>query len=77
MIEFTDNEGMVKLLDLGEGMDVYHITVSKPGYTTDQTLSPSIKNPYPIKPPASVQAQNVSEISFSIDKICYIYMQDI
>lgn len=77
LIEFTDNEGMVKLLDLGEGMDVYHITVSKPGYTTDQTLSPSIENPYPIKPPASVQAQNVSEISFSIDKISSINLNTI
>lgn len=77
LVELTDNEGMVKLVDLGEGMDVYNITVSKSGYTTDQTLFPSIENPYPIKTPASVQAQNVSEISFSIDKLSSISLSTI
>lgn len=72
LVDTTDNDGMLKLVDLGSGMDVYHITVTKNGYTTDRTLTPSESNLNPVKPPASVEAQDVSEISFSIDKLSSI-----
>ena len=67
----TDNDGMLKIVDLSEGIQAYDITVTKSGYTTDQTIrSGVIENP--VKPPASVVAQDVTEISFSIDKIASI-----
>lgn len=69
LTDTTDNEGMLRLVDLGAGIDVYSITVSKSGYTTDQTLSRTIGNPNPVKLPASVTAQSVTEISFSIDHV--------
>lgn len=72
LVDTTDNNGMLKLVDLGAGMDAYNITVTKAGYTTDQTLVATLENPNPVKPPASVEAQDVSEISFSIDKISSI-----
>ena len=69
MVDTTDNEGMLRLVDLGAGMDAYSITVSKSGYITDQTRLSSVTNSNPTKSPASVEAQGVSEISFSIDNV--------
>jgi len=67
LTDVTDNDGMLRLVDLGAGLNAYNITVSKSGYTTDQTLLPSVSVSNPVKPPASVVAQDVTEISFSID----------
>lgn len=68
----TDEDGMLRIVDLAAGIDVYNITVSKVGYTTDGTLSPSEVIPNPTKPPASVVAQDIAEISFSIDHLSQI-----
>lgn len=65
----TDNEGMLRIVDLTPGIDVYQIDVSKTGYTTDRTMAPTPENPNPTKPKGSVAAQDVSTISFSIDKV--------
>lgn len=64
----TDNEGYLRIVDLPSAVTAYNITVSKNGYTTDQTIEPSEENPNPIKPPSSVIAQDVTSISFTIDK---------
>lgn len=77
LVDTTDNDGMLKLVDLGGGMDAYNITVTKDGYTTDRTISPTIDNPNPAKPLASVEVQDVSEISFSIDKLAFINLNTI
>lgn len=77
LTDTTDNDGMLKLVDLGAGIGVYSITVSKDGYTTDQTLTPTESNLNPVKGPASVEAQNVTEISFSIDKVSQIDLSTI
>lgn len=69
LTDTTDNEGRLHLLDLIPGIEIYHITVTKDGYTTDGTIPSSESNPQPIKPPASVAAQDVVTISFSIDKV--------
>ncbi|MFA6427215.1 MAG: prepilin-type N-terminal cleavage/methylation domain-containing protein [Candidatus Magasanikbacteria bacterium] len=70
--DVTDNDGMLRIVDVAEGTDAYTITVTKPGFTIDGTTLPSDINPHPTKPPASVQAQDVTEISFSIDYISHI-----
>jgi prepilin-type N-terminal cleavage/methylation domain-containing protein len=77
MTDTTDNDGMLRLVDLDEGMDAYSITVSKSGFTTDQTLVPSVSNSNPTKQPASVQAQDISEVSFSIDEVSAINLSTI
>ena len=77
MVDTTDNDGMLRLVDLGAGMDAYQITVSKSGYTTEGTITPTAANPQPTKQPASVQAQDVSEISFSIDEVSTINLSTI
>ena len=57
--------------------DDYPITVSKEGYTTDQTISPTPENPNPAKSPASVAAQEVTTISFSIDLVSSLNISSI
>ncbi len=65
----TDNDGMLRIVDLSQGLGAYDITVSKSGFTNDATLRATQSIPNPVKPPASVIAQDVSEISFAIDQI--------
>lgn len=67
LVDTTDNAGYLRLLDLGAGAGAYHITITKDGYTSDGTLASSALVPNPVKPPASVIAQSVTSISFSID----------
>lgn len=68
-IDTTDNDGYLKVVDLGQGISVYSITVTKTGFTSDGTLFPSETVPNPVKPPASVIAQDVTERSFDIDLV--------
>lgn len=67
--DVTDNDGMLRIVDLVEGVQAYDIVVSKAGYTSAQTITPSAENLNPTKLPASVVAQDVTEISFSIDEV--------
>ncbi len=71
----TDNDGMVRIVDLAEGTEAFSVTVTKDGYTSDQTIISSQSNPNPIKLPATVIAQNVSEVSFSIDAVSDMSVQ--
>ncbi len=67
--ETTDNNGRVSLVDLPSGVTAYHITVTKAGHTTDGTVAESALVPNPTKPPATVVAQDLTEISFTIEPI--------
>lgn len=66
--DVTDNDGMLKIVDAPTGTLSYNITVSKSGYSSDYTVSSSVSNPNPLKPPSNVVSQEITEISFSIDK---------
>jgi prepilin-type N-terminal cleavage/methylation domain-containing protein len=63
----TDNDGYLRVVDLDQGVNAYAITVSKNGYVTDQTIAVSPTLSDPDKLPASVVAQDLSEMSFQID----------
>jgi len=63
----TDNSGMVKIIDTPTGTEAYYINISKSGYSSDYTVSSSLSNPNPSKPPSTVISQTVTEISFAID----------
>lgn len=69
LTDTTDNEGMLRIVDLPPGIGVYQISVNKTGYTTDQTMISTVSNPHPTKPGVSVVAQDITNISFSIDKV--------
>ena len=64
----TDNNGMLRIVDTPTGTLAYHINVSKSGYSSDQTIVSSLDNPNPLRPPANVAKQTVTEISFAIDQ---------
>lgn len=66
--DVTDNQGMLKLIDIPTSTLGYRITVSKNGYSTDYTTSSSAVNPHPSKPPANVVSQAITDLSFAIDR---------
>lgn len=67
--DVTDASGMLRLLDVPPATNAYMITVTKAGYSSDQTYAATIQNPSPSKPYATVAAQQVTQISFSIDRL--------
>ncbi len=67
--DVTDNDGMLRIIDAPTGTLSYNITVSKSGYSSDATVIASVQNPNPLKPPANIISQTITEISFSIDKV--------
>ncbi len=77
LVDTTDNDGMLRLLDLGEGIGAYQITVTKAGFTTDQNMAPTEIVTSPVKPLASVVAQDVTEVSFSIDEVATMEIETI
>ncbi len=67
--DVTDNNGMLQIVDAPTGTLSYNITVSKSGNNSDYTVTSSAQNPNPLKPPANVVSQSITEISFSIDDV--------
>jgi len=67
--DITNNSGVLQLVDIPTSTSAYQVSVSKSGYSSEETYpmaAPS--NPNPIKPHATVASQQVTQISFSIDK---------
>lgn len=65
----TDNGGLLQIVDAPVGVEAYEIIVSKPGYSTDQTYETGApENPNPAKPHATVALQQLTQISFEIDR---------
>lgn len=71
--DITDANGLLQIIDAPPGVEAYEITVTKTGYSTDKTLaSGQVSNPYPAKTHATVVLQQVTQVSFSIDKLSSI-----
>lgn len=65
----TDNTGYLKIIDAPPGTNAYNITVSKSGYSTDQTYPiGGAAGANPLEPDATVVVQQVTQTSLSIDK---------
>lgn len=65
----TNNDGFLQIVDAPPGVGVYEIIVSKSGYSTEQTyIVGDYLNPNPVKPHTTVVLQQVTQLSFSIDK---------
>lgn len=71
-VDTTDSDGMLRIVDLPQGINAYHLTVTKQNYTTDSTVPPSVSVPNPNKPPATVVAQDLTEISFTIEPVATV-----
>jgi type II secretory pathway pseudopilin PulG len=54
---------------LPAGVNIYHISVTKAGYSTDQTYPITVGNPNPIKPDSTIVNGQVTQISFAIDTL--------
>jgi prepilin-type N-terminal cleavage/methylation domain-containing protein len=68
LTDSTGANGMLQLVDVPPGVNTYHISVTKPGYTSEITYPiAGVGNPNPLKPHATVVIQQVTQISFSID----------
>ncbi len=68
--DITNNAGILNVIGVPPGVNMYKIVASKAGYSTDQTYAlGSPGNPNPIKPNITVLDQEVSSASFAIDKL--------
>ena len=68
--DVTGNDGWLRIVDAPTSTLGYNITVTKPGYSTDYTVAP-------VKMPATVASQTVTEIYFSIDLLSTLHLQTV
>ena len=66
----TNINGILQLVDIPTSTSAYEITISKSGYSSDKTEPiGGVSNPNPTKPHATIGQQQITQISFSIDKV--------
>ncbi len=71
--ETTDNEGWIKIVDAPPGVNAYSITASKDHYSTERTYPiGGDAGIDPLHPDATVVVQQVTQTSFSIDRLANI-----
>ena len=71
--ETTDNEGWIKIVDAPPGVNAYSITASKDDYSTERTYPiGGDAGIDPLHPDATVVVQQVTQTSFSIDRLANI-----
>ncbi len=68
----TGMNGILQLIDIPTSTNAYQIFVSKSGYSSAQTYSVSSTNTNPTPPHATVASQQVTAISFAIDRVSEI-----
>ena len=67
--EFTNNDGVLQIVDAPTSTQAYQINVTKSGYTSSQTYPVGGGgNPNPTKTHATVVEGEVTEVSFAIDE---------
>ncbi len=68
LTDTTNGAGVLQLVGVPTSTQSYQVTVTKSGYSTDQTYAAgSLGASTPAKPNATVAAQTVTSITFSID----------
>ncbi|MFA6315143.1 MAG: carboxypeptidase regulatory-like domain-containing protein [Candidatus Paceibacterota bacterium] len=76
--DVTNNNGILNVIGVPPGNNAYRITVSKAGYSTERTYSiGGAGNPNPIKPDATVLNQQVTQVSFAIDKLSTLHFSSV
>lgn len=75
--DVTNVNGMLAIVDAPPGIEAYEITVSKNGYSTDKTYATSSTNLNPTKPNATVLVQQVTQISFVIDRVSNLTIKSV
>jgi prepilin-type N-terminal cleavage/methylation domain-containing protein len=69
LTRITNEDGDWVEVSLPMSDNSYEILVTKDGYSLDKTYSISESNPSPVKPDATISNGQVTQISFSIDKL--------
>jgi hypothetical protein len=76
--DVTDNNGTLNVIGVSPGNSMYHIIVNKPGYSTDQTYAAGgSAGPTPSKPNANVLNQQVTNVSFAIDRLSSLHFTSV
>jgi hypothetical protein len=74
--ELTNANGLFQIVNAPTGTNAYQITVTKDGYSTDRTYTiGEVSNPNPDKPDATVVSGQVTQLSFTIDKLSDLSIQ--
>ncbi len=74
----TNTNGLLQIVDVPPANTAYEITVSKSGYSSDQTYTPGdIDNPNPVNAHATIAAQQVTQVSFAIEKTSTISLASV
>lgn len=74
--ETTNNDGVFQIVDAPPGVEAYEILVTKDGYSTEQTYTVGdAANPAPNLPHANVVSGEVTQVSFSIDKLSDLFVE--
>jgi len=78
LVDQTDINGLLTLVDAKPSVGGYKIIVTKEGYSTDKTYPVGgAGNLHPTKPDITVVAQQISQMSFTIDKTSTINISTI
>jgi hypothetical protein len=64
----TDINGILNIVDAPPSIGGYQVTITKNGYSTERTYPVSSDNPNPTNPNITVIVQQISQVSFTIDK---------
>jgi len=68
--DVTNADGMLQLVDAPTSTESYRVTVTKSGYSSEQTYPPGDPaNPNPVQPHGNVSTGLVTKIYFYIDKL--------
>lgn len=68
--DITNTDGLLQIIDAPPGVAAYEISVTKSGYSSERTYAiGEISNPTPNKIHANVVSGQVTQISFSIDRL--------
>jgi len=75
--DVTGNNGILTIVDAPPSVESYEITVTKSGYSTDQTYTAGLDNPNPIKPHSTVSQGAITAVSFAIDQTSTINVESV
>lgn len=68
--DVTNNSGILNVIGVPQGNNMYKVKASKEGYSTEETFPIGGNgNPNPTRPNVTVLNQQVTQISFAIDKL--------
>ncbi len=71
--DVTGIDGTLTIVDAPPSVDSYKITISKSGYSTEETYPiGAVSNPNPSKPNQTVLVQQITQVSFFIDKVSVV-----